>query len=177
MRRITAAIALVAGLCQSAAAEPWTRLSRPAEGFEVEFSGPITVGPTDLAPGIRPLVLRATTYQQAGDGFIFAVGVHHQKKEQSLDRTVDASFATLRCARQVKPEPLPVRAAGARELRGEKCLGGDLLAVLRHYTRGRAMYQVLAIFPKAREADAQHFLDSFRLIEQRLSARPRGPRG
>ena len=86
MRRTLAAIAVGIGLCQSAVAESWTRLSRPAEGFEVEFSGPVTVGATELAPGIKPLVLRATTYQQAGQDFNFAVGVQHHRKEQILDR-------------------------------------------------------------------------------------------
>ena len=54
--------------------------------------------------------------------------------------------------------------ARAREPSSNRCLPGGFSARLRHYTRGRAVYQALAIFAPERQADATRFLDSFRLL-------------
>jgi len=169
-RPIAAVLALALAL--PASAQTWTQLSRPDEGFEVEFSGPVKSRPTDVTPGIRRQVARAVTYMQEEADFVFAVGVQHNKRPLDLDRTVDASFDTLGCKERQAPEPLPLPAIRVRELRGTGCLGGEFSAILRHYTRDREVFQVLAIFRPAVLPQALRFLESFRLITRKISRTP-----
>lgn len=172
-RKIAVAFAL--SLPAVAEAQEWTRFARPAEGFRAEFSGRVIERPMELGAGIKPHVLWARTYMQEGRDFVFAISVQRYRRAIDLDRLIDASFATLQCKDTEDPSPLPVPGAAARELKGQKCLGGDFAAVLRHYRRALTVYQVMSIHRPAAADDAQHFLDSFELTEERPDERPRAP--
>ena len=176
-RRSTASGLLIGAsallLASAASAATWRTLSSAAEGFVAEFSGTVTRKPTDVAAGLKPHVARAVTFEQAEPDLLLAVGVQHMKRPMQLDGVVDASFDTLGCGDRRPAEPLPVRGASARELRGEGCLGGEMSVVLRHYTRGADAYQVLVIFIPTRRAEATRFLDSFRLLAPAVGSRSR----
>lgn len=160
-------------LATAASAASWRTLSSAADGFVAEFSGPVTRKRTEVAAGMQPHVIRAITFEQAEPDLLLAVGVQHMKRPLPLDGVVDASFATLECRERRPAEPLPVQGLSVRELHGEGCLGGDMSAMLRHYTRGADTYQVLAIFAPARRAEAIRFLDSFRLLAPVAGSRSR----
>jgi hypothetical protein len=170
-RSATALVAALLSVLASAsptvgAADPidWLRLVRPADGFEVEIPRPITSRPTEVAASVRPLALRATTWQHDGGTFILAVGMQENRRAMALDRIVDASFAGLGCLDTSAPEPIPMSGATARELHGTRCLGADYKALLQQIVRDRLIYQVLAIYRDDHELDARRFVHSFKLI-------------
>jgi hypothetical protein len=154
----------LAGAVGPAAAE-WKKQRYVADGFEVEFSGQISVKETDLKPEVQEKIIRSTNYLQDGGDFAYLVGASLMRYSVNFENGVKESFATLQCKVTTKNAPLTVPGATAREVIGTDCTGG-LNAENRYMTKDKWFYQVISLFKKdgGDAESARYFLRSFKLI-------------
>ena len=162
-----AAALLVAG--RAPAHAEWKKYSYPADGFEVEFSGEISVKPTPVSAETQKKIVRATAYLQDGGDFAYIVNASLHKEAVNFESGIKASFEALKCNSAGSDKPLNASAGRARELSGDECgEDGAVRAEARYFTTGRWFYQVLCLVPRNGDLDAaRHFLRSFRLIGRR----------
>jgi hypothetical protein len=156
---------LLAGAGGPAAAE-WKKHTYTADGFEVEFSGQISVEETEMTPATREKIVRSTNYMQGSDDFTYIVGASLMRYDVNFDNGIKSSFTVLKCKVTTKDAPFTVAGARGREVIGTDCLDGTFSAETRYLTRDKWFYQTMTIFKKAGgdAESARYFLRSFKLI-------------
>ncbi len=158
-----AAALLVAG--RAPAHAEWKKYSYPADGFEVEFSGEVSVKPTPVSAETQKKVVRATAYLQDGGDFAYIVNASLHKEPVNFESGIKGSFGALKCKTAATDKPLNVSAGRARELSGDECgEDGAVRAEARYFTTGKWFYQVLFLIPRNGDLEAsRRFLRSFKL--------------
>jgi hypothetical protein len=166
--------ACLLGSSACALAEEWKQQSYPDDGFQVEFSGPVTVTETAMSDETKSRIVRATNYLQDGAAAAYFVAAMQMKESVNFDGGSADGFLVSQC--QSKKETA-VTLAGAEkglEIVGSNCLGNGSHFEQRFFQRGKWFYQVTAIYTADSGAEAaRHFLTSFRLLWQaELMSRP-----
>ena len=157
----------------AASAEEWKSQSYPDDGFQVEFSGPVTVTETAMSDETKSRVVRATNYLQDGSASAYFVAAMLMKESVNFDGGSADAFMVSQCRSKTET---PVTLAGAEkglEVVGSNCLGNGSHFEQRFFQRGKWFYQVTAIYTADSGADAaHHFLASFKLLWQAQLSRP-----
>ena len=150
-----------------ASAEDWKSQSYPADGFQVEFSGPVAVTETAMTDETKSRIVRATNYLQESGSAAYFVAAMLMKNGVNFDGGSSDAFLASRCRSR---KEIPVTLAGAEkglEMQGENCLGNGSHFEQRFFQRGKWFYQVTAIYAADGDAEAaRHFLNSFKLLWQ-----------
>ena len=148
-------------------AEEWKKQSYPADGFQIEFSGPVAVNETAMSDGTKSRMVRATNYLQDSGTAAYFVAAMLIKDSVNFDGGAADFFLVSKC--QTKEET-PVTLSGAEkglEIRGSSCLGNGSHFEERFFQRGKWFYQITAIYTADGDAEAaRHFLNSFKLLWQ-----------
>lgn len=157
-----------------ASSEEWKQQSYPDDGFQVEFSGPVSVKETAMSDETKSRIVRATNYLQDGSASAYFVAAMLMKEAVNFDGGSADAFLMSRC--QSKKET-PVTLAGAEkglEILGSDCLGNGSHFEQRFFQRGKWFYQVTAIYTADSGTEAaRHFLRSFKLLWQaELTSKP-----
>jgi hypothetical protein len=154
-------------------AEEWKKQSYPADGFQIEFSGPVAVNETAMSDETKSRMVRATNYLQENGTAAYFVGAMLIKDSVNFDGGAADFFVVSKCQAR---EETPVTLSGAEkglEIRGSNCLGNGSHFEERFFQRGKWFYQITAIYTADGDAEAaRHFLNSFKLLWQAELARP-----
>jgi hypothetical protein len=157
------AVWLVASQAADAA---WKKYSYPADGFEVEFSGEISVKPTPVSAETQKQISRSTAYLQDGGDYAYIVNASLHKGAVNFESGIKASFGALKCKTTGSDRPLSFPSGRGRELSGDECGDGNMRAEARYFTTGKWFYQVLYVIRRdgGDPEIARHFLNSFKPI-------------
>jgi hypothetical protein len=166
-------VAFLGTVPAAAGAQDWKKHSYPAEGFEVEFSGPVKVEREDDA-SVRTkgaLVRSAELAQATADGGVYIVSLVETPKPRAYQRWVEGamgSFAAVKCAKGVTFRQIEFPGANALEMSGSGCFNGSLSVLWRQFQVDKLDFQVTAVFkPEGNgPANATRFVRSFALIQQ-----------
>jgi hypothetical protein len=159
------------GVCASA--EEWKQQSYPDDGFQIEFSGPVTVTETAVSDETRSRIVRATNYSQESGGTTYFVAAMLMRNGVNFDGGSSDSFLASRCETTKKAPVTLVGAEKGVEMQGSNCLGSGSHFEQRFFQRGKWFYQVTAIYAADGDAEAaRHFLNSFKLLWQAEISRP-----
>jgi hypothetical protein len=154
-------------------AEEWKKQSYPADGFQIEFSGPVVVKETAMSDETKNRMIRATNYLQDSGTAAYFVAAMLVKDSVNFDGGAADGFLASQC--QAKKET-PVTLSGAEkglEILGSSCLGNGSHFEERFFQRGKWFYQITAIYTADGDAEAaRHFLNSFKLLWQAELERP-----
>ena len=149
-----------------AGAQDWKKHKYAKDGFEIDFSGPVKIYPTELDEKTRSVVVRSTNYlQDLGDeAYIVGVTLYRGANVQ-FERGAKASFASFNCKEVSVNRPLDSASGPAREMSAAGCHDGSYSAQARYYLVGDRFYQVIAVYKTQGEGGARagHFLRSFTL--------------
>jgi hypothetical protein len=147
-------------------AQQWRVHSYPEDGFEVQFSGFVTVKPIEVTAEVRERIVRGTQYMQDGGSHVYMVAASLNRYAVNFENGVQQSFAGLSCKTKVEDRVIQSGTGQARELRGSDCVDGKYRAEARYHQSGLWFYQVLTLFRKdvGDEASARYFLQSFKVI-------------
>jgi len=160
-------IAVLAAVPAAVQAQVWQKHSYAEDGFEVEFSGPVKIYPTDLGAETKRVVVRSTNYLQDKVDDAYIVGATlYVMNEVRFEEGVKGSFAAINCRNMDYDRELKAEGARAREMAAANCGDGSFSAMARYYNVGPRFYQVLAVF-KTRgggAAGARRFVESFALL-------------
>lgn len=167
--RLLCCIAALAAPPAAAQAQDWKKLSYAEDGFEVEFSGPVKIYPTDLNPETQRVVVRSTNYlQDRGDDAYIVGATLYVTNEVRFQEGAKGSFDAMKCRNMDYDRALKVAGARAHEMGATGCGDGSFSALARYYNVGPRFYQVLAVFKTAGNgaAAAKRFVESFALIQR-----------
>jgi len=144
----------------------WKKHSFAEDRFEIEFPGAIRSESVKLDPATRKKVARSTQHIQIGSDFVFIVGAQENVDAVNFDAGAQGSFSSLTCQSRDSDAPLPLANGRGREIKGKHCMDNTMRVEARYFEQGKWFYQLIAIIPVEREADAatQRFLNSFRII-------------
>jgi hypothetical protein len=144
-------------------AEEWKQHRYQADGFQVEFSGQISVTETKMSPETQKVVSRSTQYLQDGGSYAYIVTSGLYTKTPNFEGGVKSGNASGACEKlEGKPVSIPGADQG-REFVGTGCKSGRWLN--RYFLKGKWFYQILAIWPEDGDAEsARHFVESFKLL-------------
>ena len=143
----------------------WRRQTITPDGFSIEFSGEVQVVPTPLKPETQEAIVRSTIYAQSSDAYAFLVGATLIKGDFNFSAGVDGTFARYKCT-QFDADVAGTLDDGTvtRVIHSRHCADGLQIAA-SFFLRGHWWYQVLTVIgPNADPADAEHFLNSFRML-------------
>lgn len=145
-------------------AQTWRKHVYRGDGFETEFSGDITIRPSQISEDAKARIVRSTRYVQEGPNFRYMVVATLTKKGVNFDKGVEAGFGSFKCQTLVANTALTVPIGQGREMRGATCT--DALQVeARYYEKGNWFYQVIAESKVADgEKAARRFVESFKLV-------------
>jgi hypothetical protein len=161
-----AAVLIVFTLASGSAwADPWRPVKYPNENFQVEWSGPVKITPTDVKPEARKTVERAMDYLQDLGEAAYIVNVTKVRYEVAFDLGRKASMDALHC-KSVTDRPLDMNGITAVEMVGTDCGDTNMQVRARYFTTGKYFYQVMALVGGSGDVSAgDHFIESFKLIE------------
>lgn len=147
-------------------AQTWKKHTYATDGFQVEFSGDVTISPTAVDAETKKKIVRATSYLEDGGEYSYIVAASLQLVDVNFENGVKRSFAAIKCATTTADTPLTFAAGRARELRGTKCHDGTFRVDARYFTVGKRFYQAMAIHPinGSHAANARRFIESFKVI-------------
>jgi hypothetical protein len=172
-RRLLFALVWLLGSGAGSHAEEWKNHSYPNDGFQVEFSGPVSANETAMSDDTKTRVARATNYQQDSGDTTYLVAAMLMRNAVNFEGGAANTFLASRCETS---KETPVTLAGAekgREILGANCFGNGGHFEERFFQRGKWFYQVTAIYAADGDAAAaRHFLDSFKLLWQAELLRP-----
>ena len=162
----TLALSQQRGPADSAAAV-WQKKTYAEDRFEVEFSGPVKVEPTQIDAATKKKVVRSTQYLQDGTSFVYIVGVQLNIDTVNFDAGAKASFSTFKCKTTLPVAELPFPGGQGREYKGSECFDGTVRTEAKYFVVGKWFYQVIALFPAdaASEQSARRFLTSFKILQ------------
>ena len=131
----------------------------------MEFSGEVKEIQTPLKPDAEDAVVRSTIYMQGNDTYAYIVGATLLKSGFDFPAGVDGTIARYKCT-QFDGDVTATRNDGTltRAIHSRHCADGLQIGASFFY-RGQWFYQVLTVIgPGVDPADAEHFLNSFRLL-------------
>lgn len=173
MRLNLACLMLAAAIGMSpagAGAQDWKKHSYAKDGFEVDFSGPVKIYPTELDEKTRVVVVQSTNYVQDLGDEAHIVGVTVYRGNVQFERLSKARFAAFNCKDVSANRPLESASGPAREMGAAGCHDGTLSIQARYYLVGDRFYQVIAVYKTQGDggagARATRFLQSFALTGQ-----------
>ena len=147
----------------SAHAAEWTQHRYPADGFQVEFSGQISVAETELSAEARKKVVRSSQYLQDGGAYAYIVTAGLYVNGPNFEAGVKAGNSSGECKTLSEKTISISGATQAVEFVGTGCKNGR--RETRYIVKGNWFYHILAIFPDDGDAEAaRYFLNSFKLI-------------
>jgi hypothetical protein len=154
---------VVLGSVPAVHAAEWTQHRYQADGFQVEFSGQISVKETEMSPETRKVVSRSAQYLQDGGPYAYIVTVGLFTNTPNFEGGVKSGNASGECKKlEEKSVSIPGADKG-REFVGTGCKSGRWLN--RYFLKGKWFYQILAIWPEDGDAEsARHFVESFKLL-------------
>jgi hypothetical protein len=160
-------LAWLVGPGSGARAEEWKKQAYPADGFQIEFSGPFSVKATDMSDDTKSRLVRSTNYLQESGTAAYLVAAMLMRDSVNFDGGSSNFYVASKCQdRKEKPVELPGADKGL-EILGSNCLGNGSHFEERFFQRGKWFYQITAIYTADGDADAaRHFLDSFKLLWQ-----------
>jgi len=154
---------LVAGSVE-VAAQSWRKHVYRADGFETEFSGDISIRPSQISESAKARIVRSTKYIQEGPNYKYTVVATLTKKGVEFDKGLEAAFNFFKCQTVQGQTALTVPKGQGREMRGADCAEA-LQVEARYYEKGNWFYQVIAEYKVADgEKAARHFVESFKII-------------
>ena len=163
-------VAMLAAGPTAAQAQSWKKHTYAEDGFEVEFSGPVKIYPTDINEETRRVVVRSTNYLQDSVDDAYIVGATtYVMTDVRFEEGAKGSFNAMRCQTMDYDRPLAVPGVPrAREMSGTSCGDVSFSAVARYFNIGARFYQVLAVFKTqgGGAAGAERFVRSFNLISK-----------
>lgn len=143
----------------------WRKQTYATDGFEVEFSGAVKVTPTKLNAETAKKIVRSTDYLQDGGSRAYIVSASIVKGELNFDEGVKGNRDSLKCKKTTSDTPLNLAGGRGREVRGEGCVDGTIVAEGRYFVKGKAFYQVVFLITDASDLESgRHFLRSFKII-------------
>ena len=149
-----------------AGAQDWKKHSYAKDGFEVDFSGPVKIYPTDLDEKARAVVVHLTNYVEdlGEEAHIVSVTLYRESKVP-FERLAKASFASFNCKDVSVNRSLESASGPAREMGASGCHDGTLNIQVRYYLVGARFYKVIAVYKTQGDggARASRFLRSFAL--------------
>jgi len=142
-------------------AEKWKVHRYTADGFQVEFSGQVSV--TETKASAETHVARSTGYLQEGDTFVYIVRATLYTSPPNLESASNGGNAIGEC-KTIQEKTIAMAGADqSLEFDGGGCKFGRLLT--RYGLKGKWLYQILAILPDdADSEDARHFIETLRLF-------------
>lgn len=145
-------------------AQTWRKHVYRADGFETEYSGDISIRPTQISEGAKARIVRSTKYIQEGPNYKYTVVATLTKKGVDFDKGVEAGFTFFKCQTVLGQTALTVSKGQGREMRGASCAEA-LQVEARYYEKGNWFYQVFAEYKVADgEKAARRFVESFKII-------------
>ena len=167
-RHIFASLVFAALSTAAAQTATWQTHRYETDGFTIEFSGDVLTKPIDVNTDTLSKMVRTTSYiQDGGNTYAYIVGASLFKDDASFDfeAGVKGTMDTYKCAvtdSDTSPTDIGDR---AREIHASNCNGGTIRVGARFFLVGKWFYQLAyLIAPEANAADAEHFLQSFKLI-------------
>jgi hypothetical protein len=146
-------------------ADPWRLQKYPDDGFQVEWSGQVTISPMEVPADKKMLFVHATQYsEETADSSYYGVGVYQYVTGANLDGGAKGAMDGMKC-KSVVDHPLDIPGIRATEQVSTDCSGYRVRA--RFFATGNLFYGVLAVVGPAGDLDeAQHFVESFKLIDK-----------
>ena len=150
-----------------ASSEEWKAQSYPDDGFQVDFSGPVTISETAMSDETKSRIVRATNYLQDGSASAYFVAAMLMKESVNFDGGSADAFLMSQCRSKKETTVILAGAEKGLEIVGSNCLGNGSHFEQRFFQRGKWFYQVTAIYTADNGAEAaHHFLTSFKLLWQ-----------
>ena len=167
LRWISVVAALALAFAPASAAD-WRRQTVSQDGFSVEFSGDVKEIQTPLKPDTQDAVIRSTIYMQGNDTYAFIVGATLLKAGFDFPAGVDGTIARYKCTQLDSDVPGTLGDGTlTRVVHSHHCADGLQIGG-SFFLRGQWFYQVLTIIgADVDPGDAEHFLNSFRLLPNR----------
>jgi hypothetical protein len=164
---IVAVAALATALAPAFAAE-WRTHTYEADGFAIDFSGPVTAKPTPVDEATQQAMVRTTAYvQDGGNLYAYAANASLWKAEHPIDfdAGVKGTMDAYKCTATDSDAATPEGEVKAREIYASACLGGTARVGAKFVLRGQWFYQIVYIITAdAQTADGKRFLASFKLL-------------
>jgi hypothetical protein len=159
-------VGVVSLLAIGVEAAEWKTHKYPADSFQVEFSGSVSVTDEMLSePEYRKKLVRSTMYRQTGadHGYVVTATLH-VGIVGDFEHSARTGFALLKCT-ATKYRAIKMPGVQSFALSGTNCINGAWHAEVRYFIRDRWTYQVMTRFKKdGGDVDAANrFLDSFQL--------------
>jgi hypothetical protein len=156
-------LGLVAGSVD-VGAQTWRKHVYRGDGFETEFSGDISIRPSQISEAAKARIVRSTKYIQEGPNYRYTVVATLTRKGVDFEKGVGASFTFLKCQTVVGETALTVPKGKGLEKRGAACAEAAQVET-RYYEKGNWFYQVIAEYKVADgEKAARRFVESFKII-------------
>lgn len=164
VRRFLFLMGLVSlGFAPGVHAAEWKQQRYAADGFQVEFSGQISVQETKMSEETRKVIVRSSQYLQDGDSYAYIVMATLYTRAPNFEGGIKSGNASGGCKNMSDKKLSMAGADQIREFDGNGCKIGRWL--VRYVLKGNWLYQVLAVFPDDGDADAAwHFVESFKLL-------------
>jgi hypothetical protein len=148
--------------CNGAAhAQTSNKFQSKPDGFEVDAPGKVEV----TSDKVDQNLVRSTEYSVDVTGLSAVVSATLAKVDFDLAGAVKGSFPNFKCKTTTSDQKVPISGGQGRELHGDGCVEQSSV-VARYYTVGKWLYQVIAIYKPEKQADAAHFVESFKLLDQ-----------
>ncbi len=84
-------------------AQSWRKHVYKGDGFETEFSGDISIRPSQISETAKARIVRSTKYVQEGANYKYTVVATLTRKGVDFDKGVEAGFNFFKC--QYGPGP------------------------------------------------------------------------
>jgi hypothetical protein len=156
-------LGLVAGSVDLGA-QTWRRHVYRGDGFETEFSGDISIRPSQISEQAKARIVRSTKYVEEGPNYRYTVVATLTKKGVDFAKGVEAGFTFFKCQTVLGETALTVPKGQGREKRGGGCAEAHQVEA-RYFEKGNWFYQVIAEYKVADgEKAARRFVESFKII-------------
>lgn len=164
---LATAVALVTHATTAEAAD-WRKYEYANEGFSIEFSGNVAVKQTDLSADTLSKMVSSTSYVQDGGAtlaYVMAASRFKDEVEFNFDAGVKGTMDTYTCKVTESDTASTKGGKNTREVHASKCVDGTVRVGARFFMVGKWFYQVVYLIgPTESLADAEHYLQSFKLI-------------
>lgn len=164
---LAAAIVLVSQIAPARAAD-WKKHEYKNEGFSIEFSGNIVVKQTDVSIDTLSKLESTTSYVQDGGAtlaYVMAATHFKDSTDFAFDAGVKGTMDTYSCKLTETDKASNDNGKSVREIHASKCVDGSVRVGARFVMVGKWFYQVVYLIgPSESVSDADHFLQSFKLI-------------
>lgn len=151
------------GFASGIHAAEWKLHRSQVDGFQVEFSGQISVRETEMSAEARKVVEQSWQYIQDGGAYAYIVAAVLYTIPPNFEAGIRSGNASSGCKTLAENTISIAGADQSREFDGSGCKIGRWLT--RYVLKGKWLYQIRAVYPDAGGVDAaRHFVNSFKLL-------------